>query len=86
MNIDLNKLYYYVICLIAAFVLLWGVIDFFSSLLSLSFLNFPLPYPASVDTKIDDLYQEKVLLERVCDSLARVVVSGAVFIFCRKKV
>lgn len=98
-NLDHKKLYYYVICIMAFFVLMWGVIDLAGS--SIGLLNLrpsanissqqmesdePIAPTEKGDQFFDVYYQKKMLGDRLWDSLARVVVSGAIFIFCRKKI
>lgn len=81
MNLDINKLYYYCICLIAAFVLLWGAIDFVSAGVS-----YIVPAAPSPDQSNEEFYQKRVAQDRIFDAIARIVISGAVFVYCRKKV
>ena len=92
---DLKKTYYYIICLVSLFVLLWGVVDLTSATVGLTMNN-----PAAVsleratDTPVDQngepmmemFYQKKMLYDRLWDSLARVVVAGLIFGYCRIKV
>ena len=82
MNIDLNKAYYYIICLIAVFILLWGAIDLASATTSF-FFSGTLPSP---DQQAEMIYQKRVAQDRIFDSLARIIISGAVFVYCRKKI
>ena len=92
---DLKKAYYYIICLTALFVLFWGIVDLSSSTIGLVAnrdstpqLDQPSPAPADSDTGpfLESYYQKKMLYDRLWDSLARIVVSGAVFAVCRLKV
>ena len=88
MNLDLNKAYYYIICLMAAFIFLWGTIDLVSS--SASYVSAQVA-PAISSDKIPDegmenFYQKKVAQDRFLDSLSRMLISGIVFAYCRKKV
>jgi hypothetical protein len=89
---DFKKAYYYVICLAALFVLMWGVVDLASASIGLSTARLPStsmggssPEKESEPT-LDIYYQRKMLYDRLFDSLARIVVSGLVFTFCRFKV
>lgn len=88
-KIDVKKIYYYSLCAMAFFVLLWGVIDFTSSVLglvnaSISSASTP-SSPAREDgeQQLDFYYQKKMLGDRLWDSVARVFVSGAIFVYCR---
>lgn len=93
---DLKKAYYYIICLAAIFSLFWGGVDLASSAIGLtgiraSSLGASAPFPAAaVDSQSDQLmdtyYQKKMLFDRLTDSLARLVIAGAVFAYCRRKV
>lgn len=87
MNIDLKKLYYYVIALITFFVMLWGVIDLASAMGS-SFTGKYLPAPRetrSAEPNLEDYYQRKVTQDRIFDSLARMVIAGGIFFYARRK-
>lgn len=92
MNFKLEKIYYYIICLLAFFVLMWGAIDFISA--GTTYLTTP-DLPASpqsqqglerAEVNFDAYYQKKVSQDRVYDSLARIFVSGLVLAFCRYKI
>lgn len=90
MNIDLRKTYYYVICLITFFVLLWGIIDLAGAASGLTLLKpeaateKELPEAKNVRS-LEESYQRRMLFDRLGDSLIRIVVSGAVFAYSRKK-
>jgi hypothetical protein len=91
--VDLKKAYYYIICLGALFFLLWGIVDLTGSVAGLvstrvpTNLNQPqLQLDNGPDQSLDLYYQKKMLNDRLVDSLARIVVSGIVFIYSRKKV
>lgn len=77
---DPKKLYYYTICGIAFFILMWGVIDLVSSGAGLLGWHGGASGP---DQAFDAFYQQKMLLDRLWDSLARVIVSGLVFAYFR---
>jgi hypothetical protein len=84
---DPKKLYYYTICGIAFFILLWGAIDLVSSGAGLlgwhggaAGLD---PAQVKNDQAFDAFYQQKMLLDRLWDSLARVIVAGLVFAYFR---
>ena len=93
-NLDHKKIYYYVICVMTFFVLLWGAIDLASSSIGLINLHrsaqnislpsdeSPLP-PEKGDQTFDFYYQDKMLQDRFWDSLVRVLLSGAIFVYCR---
>ncbi len=83
MNLDLNKAYYYIICLIAFFVLLWGTIDLASA--GLSYVSTGTIGAAISDQNSENYYQKSAARDRIFDSLARIAVSGIVFLYCRKK-
>jgi len=90
---DLKKAYYYIICLVALFVLFWGAVDLSSSVVGLSTtrpigasLGQNLPPSPESDQSLDIYYQKKMLYDRLSDSLARIVVAGLVFAYCRRKV
>ncbi len=90
---DLKKAYYYIICLVALFVLLWGAVDLIGAGAGLVTArdNAPagqmqLPQDSAADQSMDVYYQRRMLGDRLIDSLARIVVSGLVFAYCRVKV
>lgn len=92
-NFDLKRLYYYVICIMAFFVLMWGVVDLAST--SLGIYNLRSAPAISMSTEegsmmpdkseqfFDTYYQQKMLNDRFWDSLARLVISGLIFVYCR---
>lgn len=85
MNLNINKIYYYIICLFASFILLWGVVDLISSVSTYVSTKTISNYEKNSDENIENFYQKKVAQDRLFDSFARIVVSGAVFVYCRKK-
>ena len=92
---DIKKAYYYLICLGALFFLFWGLVDLTGSLAGLSLakgsgLSADQPTPPVVaadnEQSLDVYYQKKMLYDRLSDSLARIIISGLVFAYCRAKV
>ncbi|MBU0672052.1 MAG: hypothetical protein KJ732_03380, partial [Candidatus Margulisbacteria bacterium] len=92
--LDLKKLYYYVICVMAFFVLMWGVVDLTSSSIGIFNLRSATPslslpaeeqqiVPEKGDQFFDTYYQSKMLNDRFWDSLARILISGLIFAYCR---
>ena len=89
----IKQIYYYVVCLVSLVILLWGVVDVLSSTVSLiafkpSMTSYE-PMPSGeglpggdikgVEPSIEDFYQKRMVLDRVGDSFARILVSGLVF-------
>lgn len=94
-NLDHAKIYYYVICVMAFFVLMWGAIDLTSSSIGLiNIAGYAVPQSDSAeitpqekgDQAFDSYYQKKMLQDRLWDSLARVLISGVIFAYCRLKI
>jgi hypothetical protein len=97
-NLDHQKIYYYVLCVMAFFVLMWGAIDLSSASIGLLTIKPPTPATASSldsppmlenekgDQFFETYYQKKMLSDRFWDSLARVIIAGGIFAFCRVKV
>jgi len=81
----------------AFFVLMWGTVDFASSTIGLISLRgadttmsvpqgeAPMPMEKG-EQFFDAYYQSKMLQDRLWDSLARVVIAGMIFAYCRIKV
>lgn len=93
-GLDLKKVYYYVICVMAFFVLMWGVVDLGSSSVGLMNLrgntpSFTLPAEAPAmgpdkgEQFFDAYYQNKMLQDRFWDSLVRMIVAGLIFAYSR---
>jgi hypothetical protein len=93
-NLDLKRVYYYVICVMAFFVLMWGMVDFASSSIGLlnirgSATSFSAPSdeaiasPEKGEQFFDAYYQRKMLYDRFWDSLVRILVPGLIFAYCR---
>lgn len=96
-NLDLKKLYYYVICVMAFFVLMWGTVDLASTsigLLNIQGISVPFssaPEEGAISTEkgeqfFDAYYQRKMLQDRLWDSLARIVISSMIFAYFRYSV
>ncbi len=89
---DLKKLYYFIICLVSLFVLLWGVVDLGSSLAGISTSKVAAPYDQSMvqdnasEQSLDVYYQRKMFNDQLAYSLARIIVAGLVFVYSRMKV
>jgi hypothetical protein len=89
---NFKKLYYYVLCIMAFFVLMWGAIDLASATFGLIGLKGAAPpaiesqslLPDKGEQGLDSFYQSKMLYDRLWDSLARVIIAGGIFIYCRK--
>jgi hypothetical protein len=93
-NLDHKKIYYYVICVMAFFVLMWGFVDLASSSIGLytvrgteQALLAPQGGASIAQDKgeqfFDTYYQKKMLQDRFFDSLSRIVIAGIIFIYCR---
>lgn len=88
-NLDLKKIYYYTICVIAFFVFMWGAIDLSSASISLfTTRSQTAAYQESGEEKtsepfVDIYYQRKMLYDRLLDSLSRVVIAGIIFTYSR---
>jgi len=95
-RITVKKSYYYVVCAITLFVLMWGTIDVVSSIISfVAFKPQELQIESPTSPKgglpsdvkgggepfIDEYYQSRMLFDRLGDSLARILVSGAIFAY-----
>jgi len=90
---DLKKGYYYIICLISLFVLMWGLVDLASASIGLaaaraSTATFEMQTAPEKESEpsLDTYYQKKMLYDRLSDSLARIVIAGLVFGYSRVKV
>lgn len=86
---DLKKAYYYIICLAALFVLMWGVVDLASAsfgLIGSRGSAITLPVEKEGEASLDSYYQRKMLYDRLTDSLARVIFAGLVFAYSRVQV
>jgi hypothetical protein len=86
----MEKIYFYIICLLTFFVLMWGAIDFVSA--GITYLTTPAlsttaPQPQQslerAEVNFDAYYQRKVAQDRLADSVARILIAGAIFAFCR---
>lgn len=91
--IDLKKIYYYIVCLVALFVLFWGLVDLTGAAVGLSMAKGPTvsmdqPPPPAPDSEqsLDVYYQKRMLYDRLSDSLARIIIAGLVFAYSRVKV
>jgi hypothetical protein len=93
-NLDMKKAYYYVICVMAFFILMWGTVDLISTSVGIYIIKDATPSlsspadeaPPSAEKSeqfFDAYYQKKMLFDRFWDSLARILVSGLIFIYFR---
>ncbi|MBU0687052.1 MAG: hypothetical protein KKB81_04305 [Candidatus Margulisbacteria bacterium] len=93
-----KKIYYYVICVLAFFVLMWGIIDLTSSSINLLILNpsgqqessfapsegsVEVPIASLKGNPVEDYYQRRMMMDRFGDSLARVLIAGIIFAYAR---
>jgi hypothetical protein len=87
MEFDFKKAYYYIICLITFFVLMWGLVDFASTSVNLvSGRMFTAPQGMDKEPNLDEYYQRRVTEDRMYDSLARILVSGLIFAYAKFRV
>jgi len=99
-RITVKKIYYYVICAITLFILIWGAVDVISSVLSITVFKGPsvgLEAPSAGQSSVgaekgmsepffDEYYQNRMAVDRIGDSVARILVAGAIFIYASLKV
>lgn len=92
-----KKIYYYFVCIITLFVLMWGTVDIISSMLSITIFKPPSvslepssgPQSASVgegkggapESFFDEYYQSRMTFDRIGDSIARILVAGTLFAY-----
>lgn len=87
MEFDFKKAYYYIICLITFFVLMWGLVDFASTSVNLvSGRMLTAPQGMDKEPNLDEYYQRRVTEDRLCDSLARILVSGLIFAYAKFRI
>lgn len=95
----IKKIYYYVICALTLFVLLWGAVDVVSSVLSITIFKAP---SVGLDTSagpqgngakgaesapfFEEYYQSRMTFDRIGDSLSRILVAGCIFLYASYKV
>jgi len=101
-NSKMRKTYCYVVCLISLVILLWGIVDIISASIGLTILkpaspasyemipNEGAPFPEGelkpMGPSIEEYYQRRMILDRVGDSFARILVSGVVFLYFSVKI
>ncbi|MDD4178808.1 MAG: hypothetical protein PHH14_02005 [Candidatus Margulisbacteria bacterium] len=88
---NLKKAYYYIICLSALLILFWGVVDLSGAAVGQLIsrgqaVSIDQPNASPGDQSLDAYYQKKIFNDRLSDSLARIIVAGLVFGYCRKQV
>jgi len=91
-----KKIYYYVICALTLFVLMWGAVDVISSVLSITLFKPPsLSIEVPSGTKgsaagtekgmaepfFEEYYQSRMIFDRIGDSIARILVAGGLFLY-----
>lgn len=87
MELNYKKAYYYIICLITFFVLMWGLVDFASTSINLvSGRMLTTPQGMDKEPNLDEYYQRRVTEDRLYDSLARVLVSGLIFAYAKFRI
>ena len=98
----IKKIYYYVICALTLFVLMWGTVDVVSSLLSITLFKPPSvsmenqtgakSSPAVSEGKMmaepffEEYYQSRMTFDRIGDSLARLIVAGCIFLYSSSRI
>ena len=95
---ETKKVYYYVICAITLFILMWGLVDMTSAVLSVTVFkpgasidapSIPQGGPdakAGGEPMFDEYYQGRMAMDRIGDSLARVIVAGLIFAYSSMKI
>ncbi len=95
-----KKVYYYVICAVTLFVLMWGLVDVTSSVLSITIFKAPSisleassgPQSAAEgkggvpEPSFDEYYQGRMVIDRIGDSVARILVAAAIFAYAGYRV
>lgn len=97
----IKKIYYYVICAVTLCVLMWGLVDTVSAVLSVSLFKSPSvsmdaqggPQPSGGGDKaaasepfFDEYYQSRMAFDRIGDSVARILVAAALFAYAGYRV
>lgn len=96
----IKKIYYYVICAVTLFVLMWGMVDTVSAILSVTIFKSPsvnMEAPSGpqsgADVKggaaepfFDEYYQSRMAFDRIGDSVARILVAAALFAYAGYRV
>lgn len=99
-NLNIKLLYYYVISAIVFVILLWGVLDFTSTIGSLllnrqdaAIKNLETLRPetgnndaSGPELNLSDAYQKKFIYDRIIDSLMRIIIPGTIFFFCQRQI
>jgi hypothetical protein len=99
-RLTIKKVYYYVVCLITLFVLMWGMVDVVSSALSLTVFKPPTlgvepmgpqggagaAEGQASGPSFDEYYQGRMAVDRIGDSLARILVAAAIFTYASYRV
>ena len=85
MNLDLKKIYYYIIALVTFIILIWGFIDFASSLSTYLVDRSLGVVPDKTAMQTEDYYQGKAVLDRTVDGLTRAIIAGLVFGYAKMK-
>lgn len=97
-----KKVYYYVICAVTLFVLMWGAVDVVSAIFSMTIFKSPaisMDGSSGPQTEMggdgktpaggaafEDYYQSRMVFDRVGDSLARILIAGGIFIYASLKI
>jgi len=94
-RLTVKKVYYYVVCAVTLFVLMWGTVDVISSILSITIFKSPsvsLEAPSgsqsgaegkggAAEPFFDEYYQGRMAFDRIGDSVARIIVVGIIFAY-----
>jgi hypothetical protein len=94
-RLTVKKVYYYVVCAVTLFVLMWGTVDVISSILSITIFKSPsvsLEAPSgpqsgaegkggAAEPFFDEYYQGRMAFDRIGDSVARIIVAGIIFAY-----
>ena len=93
-RLTIKKVYYYVVCAVTLFVLMWGTVDIISSILSVTLFKPPsvsLEAPSgpqagaegkgATEPFFDEYYQGRMAFDRIGDSIARIIVAGIIFAY-----
>jgi hypothetical protein len=97
-----KKIYYYSICAVTLFVLMWGSVDIVSSILGITLFKPPsvsLEMPQGgpqggmggdsknmAEPLFDEYYQSRMVFDRMGDSIARILIAGCIFFYASSKI
>lgn len=88
-NNAIKIIYCYFVCAVSLFVILWGVVDTSTAVISLATqpkMKMSSAIEKSQDYALDEMFQRKFAYDKLFDGAVRIIIPGLVYLYFSKKI